>query len=157
MDDRLLLRHSLAIIAYRGGKQIRTAPPEFWVYDTGDAKTPLHILSHISDLIHWALTLASGQGQGQNRTPGTPKQEIERFHSSLAELDAFLGSSAPIMAEIPRLLAGPIADSLTHIGQLAILRRMSGSPTIGENYYTADIVTGHVGPEQSPPVKPVKR
>ena len=55
-------------------------------------------------------------------------------------------------AEIPRLLAGPIADAMTHVGQLALLRRMAGVPTIGENYFAADIVTGRVGPDQSPPV-----
>ena len=48
-----------------------------------------------------------------------------------------------------KLFQGPIADALTHVGQLAMLRRMAGAPVRGENYFRADIIAGRVGPEQS--------
>jgi len=156
MTDRELLRHSLAVLAYRGGKPLRGAPASFAEFDAGGDKTPLDILSHVSDLFEWALWLASGEGNPQDSKPGTWDAEVQRFYLSLAALDAYIGSDAPIRAEIPRLLAGPIADALTHVGQLALLRRLAGAATIGENYYKADIVTGRVGPEQSPAVKPFK-
>lgn len=155
-QDRALLRHCIAVLAYRGSKPLREATPEFVTYDTGEGRTPLHILSHVSDLMHWALTLASGEGQGKNSTPGSWQDEVNRFYSSLAALDEYLASNAPMRAEIPRLLAGPVADALTHVGQLTLLRRMAGTPTIGENYFAADIETGRVGPDQSPAVKPFR-
>ena len=154
MDDRALLRHALAVLAYRGGKPLRDVPASFASHDTGGGTTPLRILAHISDLFDWALSLSKGKEAWPSAPVGTWDSEVKRFYTSLAALDAYIGSDAPIHAEIPRLLAGPIADALTHVGQLALLRRMAGAPTLGENYYRADIVTGRVGPEQSPPRRP---
>jgi hypothetical protein len=156
MDDRALLRHTLAVLAYRGGKPLRDAPATFTAYDTGEGRTPLHILAHISDLLIWAHSIAQGTRNWPDGSVGTWEAEIARFYASLAALaalDTFVGSEAPIHGEIPRLMAGPIADALTHVGQLTILRRMAGAATIGENYYDAEIVTGRVGPDQAPPIK----
>jgi hypothetical protein len=155
MDDRALLRHALAVLAYRGGKPLRDAPGSFATFE-GGGQTPLRILGHIADLLDWALSICRGQEKWPSVELGTWDAEVSRFYASLAALDAYLGSDAPIHAEIPRLLAGPIADALTHVGQLAMLRRMAGAPTIGENYFRADIVTGRVGPDQSPPARPFK-
>jgi hypothetical protein len=38
-----------------------------------------------------------------------------------------------------RLFQGPIADALTHVGQIAMLRRMAGCACQFENFYIADI------------------
>ena len=81
-------------------------------------------------------------------------EQVARFYASLAALDAYVASDQPIRCELTRLMAGPITDAINHVGQLMMLRRMSGSPSYGENYFVADIVTGRVGPEQSPPVRP---
>lgn len=156
MDDRSLLRHGLAALAYRGGKVLRSAPESFARYDSGGGRTPLRILAHMSDLFDWALSMARGEERWNQTAPGAWSSEVARFYRSLGALDEFFGSKTPIQAEIPRLLAGPIADAFSHVGQLAMLRRMSGSPTVGESYYAADIVTGRVGPEQSPPRMPFK-
>ncbi|HYM81080.1 MAG TPA: hypothetical protein VEY91_06680 [Candidatus Limnocylindria bacterium] len=157
MDDRALLRHSLAVLAYRCGKLLRNAPESFAAHDTGNGRTPLHILAHISDLMDWALSMARGKETWNNAKPGGWSDEAARFHAAIASLDAYVASDAPLHAETTRLLQGPIADALTHVGQIAILRRMAGSPVIGENYFAADIQTGRVGPEQSPPVRPFKK
>jgi len=154
MDDRALLRHSLAVIAYRGGKTLRDAPASFADFDTGGGATPLTILAHISDLFDWALTMAKGETKWRSGAADDWNTQVARFYTSLAALDAYIGSDAPMHAEIPRMLAGPIADAINHIGQLALLRRMAGAPTVGENYYVADIVTGRVGPEQTPARRP---
>lgn len=154
MSDRELLRHALAVLAYRGGKPIRSAPPEFATFDTGGGHTPLVILAHLGDLLVWTLSHAKGEGKWPKHVPATWDGEAARFFDALAELDAYFASDAPVQAELTRLLQGPIADALTHVGQLMMLRRMSGSPVYGENYLVADIVTGRVGPEQSAPVKP---
>lgn len=154
LTDRELLRHALAVLAYRGAKPLRDAPASFASFDTGGGHTPLTILAHLSDLMDWALSHARGEGRWRGATPGGWETEVARFHRSLAALDDYLASDAPVRAEITRLLQGPIDDALTHIGQLMMLRRMAGSPVYGENYFVADIVTGRLGPDQAPPKRP---
>ena len=154
MDERTLLRHLLAVLAYRGAKPLRDAPDSFASYDTGGGHTPLVILSHVSDLMDWALSHAQGAGRWPKTQVESWEDEVARFPRSLAALDDYLASGAPIQAEVTRLLQGPIADALTHVGQLMILRRLSGWPVYGENYFVADITIGRLGPDQAPPRKP---
>jgi hypothetical protein len=37
------------------------------------------------------------------------------------------------------------------LGQIALLRRLAGSPVRGENYFKAEIGAGRVGPDQAAP------
>jgi hypothetical protein len=149
---RELLRHTLATLAYRGGKAVRNAPAGFADFDGGEGlRTPGQILAHVGDLLDWALSIAIGQQKWQNSTPLGWKQEVTRFFTALKMFDDFLGSSEPVRAPLEKLFQGPIADALTHVGQIALLRRMAGAPVKGENYYVADIQMGCVGDDQSPP------
>lgn len=149
---RDLIRHALATIAYRGGKTIRDAPAGFADFK-GAGKPPVEIVAHLGDLFDWSLRMAQGD-HSWNPTPQlTWDQAVERFFSTLAALDAHLASDHPVQAPLEKLFQGPIADALTHIGQLAMLRRLSGSPMRGENYYVAEIQTGRVGSEQARPVR----
>jgi hypothetical protein len=66
-------------------------------------------------------------------------------------LDGELAGGAPAAFSAEKLFQGPIADAFTHVGQLALLRRLAGAPVRGENFVRADIVAGRVGAEQSPP------
>jgi hypothetical protein len=151
MDDkRALLRHTVATVAYRGGKAVRGAPATFAKFAVGDPpKTPEQILAHIGDLFDWALSIAQGAQKWNNSTPLAWDDEVARFFAALKRFDEYLASDAPLAAEPERLFQGAIADSLTHVGQLAMLRRLAGCPIKGENYYVADITTGRVGHEQS--------
>lgn len=153
MTDREMLRHALAVLAYRGGKALRGAKPDFAGLDTGGGHTPHVILAHLGDLLDWALTHARGEPRWVSAPLATWDEQVPRFFASLGALDRFLASDEPLRCDVGRLLAGPIADALTHVGQLMMLRRMSGDPVHGENYFVADIVTGRVGPDQAPPVR----
>jgi len=145
------LRHTLATIAYRGGKVLRGAPPEFAAYRSSDgARTPLQILAHINDLFDWGDHLARGEKVWNDSTPQSWDAEVQRFFNALGRFDAQIAAE-PIQCEPERLFQGPIADALTHIGQIAMLRRMFGAPLRGENYFVADIAAGRVGAEQTPP------
>jgi hypothetical protein len=149
---RELLRHTLATIAYRGGKAVRNAPEGFVDFHGGEGlRTPGQILAHIGDLFDWALSIAMGQQKWQNSSPRAWEQEVARFFTALKKFDDFLGSSEPVQAPLEKLFQGPIADALTHVGQIAILRRMAGAPVKGESYFVADIQMGRVGADQSPP------
>jgi hypothetical protein len=154
MTDRELMRHALAVLAYRGGKPLRGAKPEFATFDTGAGHTPLLILAHLGDLMDWALTHARGEPKWVSGPVGPLDESAARFFVSLAALDAYLASDANVHCDLKRLLAGPVADALTHVGQLMMLRRMSGDAVYGENYFVAEIETGRVGPDQAPPVRP---
>ena len=155
MTDRELMRHAIAVIAYRGGKPLRNAPETFAEFKLGEGgNTPLVLVSHLADLMEWALTHLEGQPRFPNRKPTAWQPEVDRFYAALRALDTYLASDQPIQCDLKRLLAGPITDSINHIGQLMMLRRLAGSAVYGENYFVADIATGRVGKEQSPPVKP---
>ncbi len=148
---RELLRHTLATLAYRGGKAVRNAPAGFADFHGGEGlRTPGQILAHVGDLFDWALSIAMGQQKWQNSSPLRWEQEVTRFFTALKKFDDFLGSSKPVQAPLEKLFQGPIADALTHVGQIAILRRMAGAPVKGESYFVADIQTGRVGDDQSP-------
>ncbi len=151
---RDLLRHMLATMAYRGGKAIRQAPAGFEGYHAAEkTRTPAQILSHIGDLLDWALSLAQGQEKWHNATPLAWDGEVQRFFAALQVLDAYLASPAPLAASAEELFQGPIADAFTHIGQIAMLRRMAGAPVRGENYHRAGIAAGRVGPDQAAAVR----
>ena len=149
---RDLLRHTLATVAYRGGKTLRGAPDSFATFKSGDkGRTPAEILAHVGDLFDWALSLAKGAEAWRDSAPLPWPQEVDRFFAALTAFDAYLASAAPLATPAEQLFQGPIADALTHIGQLAMLRRMAGHRIKGENYSKADIAAGRVGADQSPP------
>ncbi|MEA3247853.1 MAG: hypothetical protein U9Q74_17020 [Gemmatimonadota bacterium] len=149
---RELLRHAVAVVAYRGAKALRGAPVGFGGFRAGsDTREPLRILAHVNDLYDWALWMAKGQWKWTDSMPGTWDAEVARFHAGLAAFDAYLESDAPLGHPAELLVAGPVADSLTHIGQINLLRRLAGSPVRGESYAKAEIVSGRVGPQQAAP------
>ena len=147
-----LLRHTVATLAYRGGKALRGAPPEFADFRAATGtRTPGEILAHIGDLLDWGLSLANG-AQKWNPTPVvTWDAGSARFFAALEALDARLASDAPLGCPPEKLFQGPVADALTHVGQIAILRRMAGCPVKGENYFVATIAAGSVGSQQAAP------
>jgi hypothetical protein len=147
-----LLRHTLATLAYRGGKALGGVPSDFAEYRAGETtRTPAQILAHIGDLLHWALSLAEGKQAWRDSPPLTWEQGSARFFAALEAFDRRLSSDVPLACSVEGLFQGPIADSLTHVGQIAMLRRMAGAPVRGENYFKAEITAGRVGPEQAKP------
>jgi hypothetical protein len=151
-SGRELLRHTLATLAYRGGKAVREVSAEFSTFRAGErSRTPLEIVAHIGDLLDWGLSIARGKQVWKNAKPQTWEQEVERFFAALKEFDRYLASPEPLACTPQELFQGPIADALTHVGQIAMLRRLAGNVMRGENYFQADIAAGRVGAEQSPP------
>ncbi|MGH9851749.1 MAG: hypothetical protein ACREBD_18085 [Blastocatellia bacterium] len=147
---RAMLRHTVATLAYRGGKAVTNAPECFATFTAGETtRTPAQILAHIGDLLDWALWQAKGKYIWRDAPPLPWEQEVARFFAALKELDLYLASDAPLGYPAEKIFQGAIADALTHVGQIAMLRRMAGAPVRGENYFKAEIVAGRVGPEQA--------
>ena len=153
MDEREFLRHTVATIAYRGGKVLRDAPDGFGSVSAGpDSRTAVQILAHIGDLFDWGLALADGEHRWTPTETDDWHGQVERFYVGLAAVDARLADETQLGRPATKLLQGPFADALTHIGQIAMLRRLAGSPVRGENYYKAKIEAGRVGADQAAPV-----
>ena len=147
---RAMLRHTVATLAYRGGKTVTNAPEGFAAFAAGETtRTPAQILAHIGDLLDWALSQAKGQYNWHDAPPLPWEQEVARFFAALNALDSYLASDTPLGYPAEKIFQGAIADALTHVGQIAMLRRMAGTPVRGENYFKAEIVAGRVGPEQA--------
>ena len=145
-----LLRHALATLAYRGGKAVRGAPASFSGFRVAEgSRTAGQVLAHINDLLAWALHLVEGRQVWANSTAGAWEEDAAKFHAALERLDARLADPEPLGCTENKLFQGPIADALTHVGQIAMLRRLAGVPMRGENYYKADIEAGRVGPAQA--------
>ena len=153
-DTRVPLRHILATIAYRGAKAVRNAGPSFADYRAAEtSRTPAKILAHIGDLMDWGLAMSDGRREWHDSVPLAWEKECERFFAALKKFDDYLASQEPLEVSAEKLFQSAIADALTHIGQIAMLRRMAGVPIKGENYYVAEITVGRVGADQAAPRK----
>jgi len=144
------LRHTLATLAYRAEKVLRDVPPGFAGYRLGPAtRTPQELVAHLGDLLEWAGSLADGGWTWQAAGSQSFEADVARFFAALARLDARLASAAPLGHPAEIVFQGPIADALTHVGQLALLRGHAGAPVRPESYGRAEITAGRVGRDQS--------
>ena len=153
-SSRKFLHHVLATIAYRGGKAMRGAPAGFAEFHASETtRTPGQILAHIGDLLDWALSQVSGEEKWSDSKPIAWDDGVKRFFASLKALDDYITSDSALSCTPEKLFQGALADTLTHIGQVSMLRRLAASPVRAENYFRAEIVAGRVGSEQTPPEK----
>ena len=149
---RELLRHTVATLAYRAGKALRDAPPSFATFAVSPgSRTPEQIVAHMGDLFDWALSMAQGAQKWHDSAPLSWDAACQRFFRALEAFDDYLASSEPLGTTVERLFHGPVADALTHTGQIGMLRRIAGAPIRGENYARAEITRGRVGAEQAAP------
>ena len=149
-----MLRHLVATLAYRAAKVLRDAPPGFGGFQAGPvARRPVTIVAHMADLMSWAVSLAHGDYVWKAEGGEEWAIEVARFFDAIGALDRALENRALPDGAEEKLIQGPLADALTHVGQLAMLRGLAGAPVRPESYARADIVAGRVGPAQSPPVR----
>ncbi len=149
-----MLRHLVATLAYRAAKVLRDAPPGFGGFQAGPAaRRPVTIVAHMADLMSWAVSLAHGDYVWKAEGGEDWASEVARFFDGIGALDRALDNRALPERAAEKLIQGPLADALTHVGQLAMLRGLAGAPVRPESYARADIVAGRVGPAQSPPVR----
>ncbi|HET9949118.1 MAG TPA: hypothetical protein VFQ22_09370 [Longimicrobiales bacterium] len=155
-DKRAVLRHFLATLAYRTQKALRGAPTDFGDFEAGNkVRTPVEIIRHMTAVL--ADALASFGGEARAPEPPAPLQpEVRRFHRMLEEVsDRLWRGDSPEATTLERLLQGPFSDAMTHVGQLALLRRLHGSPVPPENFERADVDPADVSENQPPPKQPV--
>src|ERR1700674_4307232 len=123
---RQLLRHTIATIAYRGGKAVRGAPDSFGQFRVSDkTRSPGEILAHIGDLMEWALAIAQGKQEWRDSNPLPWDAEVRRFFTALEVFETYLASDQPLHESAEKLFQGPVADALTHVAQVAMLTRLA--------------------------------
>jgi len=151
-EVRQFLRHTLATLSYRAGKPLREVPDGFGSFRAApSSRTAGEILAHVCDLLDWFLHLCRGNHVWKEAAPQDWDSDVARFFEAVRRADEFLGSDEPLGSRPGKLFQGPVADALTHVGQIAMLRRMAGAPIRGENYFKAEITPGAVGPSQAAP------
>ena len=149
-EQRALLRHMLATLAYRAAKVLRDAPPGFGRFSGGPTmRVPVQIVAHMADLMAWAIKLVEGEYVWRALGSDEWEHEVNRFFDGLATLDGLLASDVPMGYSPHIIIQGPLADALTHVGQLALLRGVAGSPVRPESYARAEITAGRVGRDQA--------
>ncbi len=147
-----VVRHLAATLAYRAAKVLRDPPPEFAAASSGQAtRRPVQIVAHMADLMTWGVSLARGESVWKPEGSDDWNAEVQRFFTGLQALDRELAADGPFTGSVEKVIQGPLADALTHVGQLAMLRGMAGAPVRPESYARAEIVIGRVGLDQSPP------
>jgi len=138
----------VATVAYRGGIAVVDAPESFASFRAHEmTRTPGEIFAHIGDLLEGSLYLLKGEIAYLTSTPLPWKEDVKRFFTAVKALDVYLASDAPLACPVEKLVQGPIGDALTHVGQIVLLRRMSGNPIRSPAYFTAEIVAGEVNEE----------
>jgi hypothetical protein len=143
---RELLRHLVATLAFRGGIAVADAPENFSEFRAGEsARSAGETLAHLGDLIQGSLCLMKGEFVYLQSPPQSWAEDMKRFFAAVEEFDSYLASGAPLAHPIEKIVQGPIADALTHVGQIVMLRRLAGKPIRAESYFTAEIVAGEVG------------
>ena len=146
---RAFLRHLVATLAYRAAKVLRDAPESFGDFAlTPSTRRPAHIVAHMGDLMDWALHFANGGYVWQPVGSRGWHDDVSRFFAALSALDARLASPEPLGYPAETIIQGPLADALTHVGPLAMLRGAAGYPVKPESYARAEIAAGQVGLEQ---------
>jgi hypothetical protein len=152
--ERALLRHYLAALVYRTQKAVNGAPPTFGAFQAGQqTRSPQDLVRHMTSVLGYACTFFVG-GTYRSELLPTLEDEMARFHVIVAELADHLISGSMEGISDAQLLQGPLADAMTHAGQIALLRRLAGSPIPPENFAYADISVDRLGPEQAAAVRP---
>ena len=149
--EQRALRQLAATLAYRAAKVLRDVPPSFAHYSCGEStRTPLRVVAHMADLMAWGTSIAKGGYEWKAGGGDDWATEVDRFFAGLEALDTALAAD-DFNGSIDKLIQGPLADALTHVGQLAMLRGMAGVAVRPESYAKAAITIGRVGRDQAAP------
>ncbi len=154
-ESRRLLQHFLAALAYRTQKALRGATCEFAAFRAGtNVRSPHELVWHMTGVIGYARTMLHG-GTFVPASMPTFDAEIQRFHETLEALSSdFANPSLETRISDEQFLQGPLADAMTHAGQLAMLRRIAGPPVASENFIFAQICANNTSANQPEPAAP---
>ena len=136
----LILRHCLATLRYRTRNALIDAPADFGAFSAGaGVRTPIELLRHMTQLAAYSYSQLGSQPRATLDGLHSLEAELVRFERALSTLSLDLASRELSEDLASRLLQGPLADAMTHAGQLALLRRLAGSSAPAHNFFMARI------------------
>jgi hypothetical protein len=154
MTQRSMLKHLLGAIAYRAQKALRDAPDSYADFHAGmNVRTPHELVRHMTGVLGYARTLFVG-GVWRPRMLPTFGEEVARLHEVMEDLGRLIETGDAPTIRPEQLLQGPLSDAMTHVGQLAMLRRLAGAPVAPENFVFAKVDANNLGQHQPPPASP---
>jgi len=136
------LRHVLVTLSYRFEHALAGAPQGFDTFAAGaDVRTPIELVRHLAGLMRFADALWTGAAPTGAPDPGPWADEVAAFQRELRAFDATLRRLPAPTGDTAahRVLQGPLLDAATHVGQLAMLRRLAGAPVERRRYVLADM------------------
>lgn len=138
------LRHTLSTIKYRFDKSVQGSFENFGDFNLGKgSRSPKEIISHMYDVIHSTRVFIEDETKPEDQERDLNfEEEVERFNSELINMDRILSKKELDINYSKRILQGPFADVLTHIGQIAFLQRLNDNPIDREDFSRSDIKTG---------------
>lgn len=150
-DTTRLLRHMVAAIAFRASRSLRDAPPGYEnLRLTDDSMSAKELVLHMTNVTAFAIATVTHTDRVRHE-PRDWNGEVDRFYTLLGELDAAFARGASLEPGMDlKLVQGPLADALTHVGQLHSMRRIMGAPIAPMNYIKADIQTGRTALADQP-------
>ena len=150
-DTTRLMRHLVATIAFRASRALRDAPDGFDdVRLADDGWCARELLLHMSNVLAFAYATITQTDRVKHELRDW-HGEVDRFYGILGDIDARLATGASLEPGMDlKLVQGPFADTLTHVGQLLSMRRRCGSPIPATNYIKADIRTGVTALKEQP-------
>lgn len=140
-----MLRHFVATLSFRFTHALSEAPVSFGDFETGNGvRTPKEIVNHMTSVLNYVKAKLSSNERIRPEHL-TWEMEISRFYETLKEIDTLLWETNHEDELLKKCLQGPLADAMTHVGQLATLSRLAGYPVPGMNYIKAGIEMGNIG------------
>ncbi len=154
-EQRRMITHLLAALAYRTQKALRDAPPEFAEFRAAaKVRTPHELIRHMDGVLGSARSYFIGGSYDVPYFPEFP-DAVKHFHETLADLAHHLEAGTELHEiTLERMMQGPCSDAMSHAGQLAMLRRLAGSPVPPENFILAAVSKANLGQDQPLPVAP---
>jgi hypothetical protein len=148
MSERETIRHFLATLNYRLRGAVRGAPPSFYTFmPPADGWGATELLHHINDLLRF-VARAFDKGSIVPIAQREAQAELDTFTKLLKLVDDHVqkteltGEVKGRKLSLNVLFQGPLSDAMTHVGQLAMLRRQAGSPVEPGNFMLAKIEAG---------------
>lgn len=143
---RAAARALLASLAFRVRHAWRDAPAGFAERRPAEgARSPEELVRHLVDLLRFAATAFDAPPTAPAPAPAERAGDasaLAAFEAACRDLDRALRDGAA--AGTPRdaaaldpaaMLRGPLADALTHAGQLTLLRRLADAPVERVSYW----------------------
>jgi len=140
--DNDSLRAYLGAIAFRFSYLAKNLESEFAEFDAGHGvRKPIEIIRHMSELINFCMSQYKTV-ESRDLEQLDWRGEKERFLALVKEFDRAIVNGTSFnndLMQAEKMWQGPLADIMTHIGQLVMLRRLWGSPVEKISYWQAPV------------------